>query len=237
MHCTRFSPHLLVLSIVFLVTTSGCSPEVIDCTTDARASVHVIAADSSGAAVSDTSVNFSLDDGLTFAPCDEVSDGRWVCGWEIAGSFVLRAEAPGYVSVNRTVIVEADECHVIGTSETLTLEQLPTNMGWEEARSYYVQLIEDPEDCANSWELFSMNCYQIAEFCPDGSVMVIVTDIVNAGRYDLDEDIVQIEFTSPGDMPSFWNLQVQEDGNLRDSFDVVWLRDPDFGTVGEPFCD
>lgn len=227
----------LLLSLVSLATANGCAPEVLNCTTEARASVRVVAADSSGAAVQGTAVSFSLDDGATFQPCDDISEGRWVCGWEVEGDILVRAEAAGYVPVERAITVDSDECHVIGESVTLSLDEQPASSLWEEPRAYYVQLIEDPDDCANSWELFSMNCYQTAEFCPDGSVQVVVTDIINGGLYGLTDETVQVQFDSPGDLPVLWDLEVQGDGNLRDGSGAVWIRDAEFEVVWEPACD
>lgn len=93
-----------------------------DCTTEARASVTVQVTDGDGAAIDDATVTFAVDGGDEL-PCDAMSGGQYVCGWEAAGDFVVRVEAQGYEPWEGEATVEADACHVIG--EQLVAELVP----------------------------------------------------------------------------------------------------------------
>ena len=227
----------LVLSALALAALAGCPTGEV-CTDIAVASVTVRLQDAAGVDLSDADVSFSTDGGGTFTPCDDAIVGQWVCGWELAGAITVRAEAVGYVTAEETVTVEADSCHVLGEDLELTLEEAPVAGQWEEARAYYVQLIADQDECDDSWALYSMNCYQMAWFCPDGAVTIVVTDIANHATYALDGRALNLEFTSPGDLPASFDFEWQDDDTLVDTlYGQTWERDADFSVIGAPYCD
>ncbi len=229
---------LIVLSALSIaaLAASACTPPV-DCTTEARASVQVTLVDSAGVDIGEADVSYSVDGGGTFTDCEEVIANQWVCGWEVSGEIVVRAEAIGYVTAEQTVTVGADECHVIGQTVELTLEDAVVAGQWEEPRSYFIQLIEDDDECANSWELYGMNCYQMAWFCPSGDAEMIVTDIINSGEYAIEDNEVFVEFPQPGDVASEWAFRIQDDDSLVDQYGATWQRDVDFDIIGAPYCD
>ncbi len=229
---------LIALSALSLVAlaASGCPTGVV-CTEEARASVQVTVVDAAGTDLNDADVSFSVDGGGTFDACDDVDTGAWVCGWEVDGAITIRAEAVGFITDEQTVTVASDECHVIGQTLQITLDQAPIAGQWQEGRAYYVQLISDAEECANSWELYSMNCYQMAWFCPSGEVEIILTDIINRGVYTIEDAALSVEFTQPGDVSSPWSFTIEDDAILVDQYGVTWQRDVDFDVIGAPYCD
>lgn len=229
---------LIVLSALSLaaLATTGCPTEPA-CDSMAVTSVNVTLVDEAGIDITEADVSYSSDGGGTFTPCEEAIAGQWACGWEVAGDIVVRAESVGYITAEQTVTIDEDECHVIGQDLEMTLEEAPVAGQWEEARSYYIQLIEDEDECADSWELYGMNCYQMAWFCPNGNVEIIVTDIVNAGQYDIDGAHLSIEWTASGDLPADFEFTIQEDQSLLDSTGAEWTQDVDFDVVGAPYCD
>lgn len=98
------------------------------CTTEARSSVDVSVVDATGAVQKDAKVTFSVDGGADEpAECVGPSGGgacdAWVAGFERTGSFTVKAEsADGTKQASQTVVVTADECHVVSQSMTLTLQ-------------------------------------------------------------------------------------------------------------------
>ena len=111
-------PHLLALALVPLALT-GCPPKDdgdtggtsdIGCTAEARASVQVEVLDESGAVVPEASLTYDAGDGPV--ACEEMPDGVHVCGWEVAGTLHIVAEAEGFVAAETDVEVTSDVCHV-----------------------------------------------------------------------------------------------------------------------------
>lgn len=118
------------LALAFVVISSfglvGCGSDGIgpgdgSCTNEARASVTVKVVDASGAPVTDASVTFSVD-GAPAQACESFPDGSYVCGFEIAGEFIIGASRAGVSKLDKVTIGKtADGCHVEGKSITLTL--------------------------------------------------------------------------------------------------------------------
>jgi hypothetical protein len=101
----------------------------IACTEEARSSVSLSLV--SGGAPIPMSANpvaeFSVDAGASFTACEAVFDAanaEFVCGYEVAGTFLIRASADGFAPGETEVVVEADECHVIGQVVELELAAL-----------------------------------------------------------------------------------------------------------------
>lgn len=107
------------LSVV-VVVVAGCEQPGTNCTLEAAASVNVEVRDIDGAAVVDADVRYTVDGGDSEA-CDNFDDGRYACGYEIAGEFVVTATKAGYAAAQNGVTVKDDECHVVGESLDLLL--------------------------------------------------------------------------------------------------------------------
>ncbi|MFZ5482519.1 MAG: hypothetical protein ACOZNI_37500 [Myxococcota bacterium] len=101
-----------------LLALIACSAdETIDCDTSAAVSVSVTVV-----GPEDPTVTMITDAG-EFA-CDDWPDGTWACGYEVAGDVTVRAAADGWVTTQKTVTVEQGECHVVGESVTLEMDEV-----------------------------------------------------------------------------------------------------------------
>ncbi|MCK6587603.1 MAG: hypothetical protein HUU21_25105 [Polyangiaceae bacterium] len=131
--------NLTKLSILLTVTSSllwaacgddgdgtGGAGGQVACTLEARSSVSVKVNDAMGIPVLDAIVTFSVDGGAEQdAECVQTAAAggceAWVAGWEVAGTFEIKAvSADGMSQDTETVVVTKDECHVISQSVTLT---------------------------------------------------------------------------------------------------------------------
>lgn len=102
------------------------APRDVDCTDVEMASVIATVAGSSGEALEGVSVHWGYRDAdMAPQPCDPMSDGSWVCGWEVAGDLEIYAEAGGHAGEMASVHVGADECHVITEVVGFELDWLP----------------------------------------------------------------------------------------------------------------
>jgi hypothetical protein len=88
------------------------------CTDDFRLSVLVTVLDGE-TVVDDATVAFSVD-GDAQQPCDNLEEGRYACGGEQAGDFLITATR-GDQSGSIALTVTADECHVITEEVTLSI--------------------------------------------------------------------------------------------------------------------
>ena len=110
--------------MTFLTATAllaGCTTEQQDCTAIAAVSVSVTVVDTDGYAVDGATVTYLAEDADEPVACEEMS-GTFLCGYEVSGDIVIRAEAPGYQPIEQTVFVGEDECHVQGESIELVLD-------------------------------------------------------------------------------------------------------------------
>ena len=105
--------------MLLLASLLACVEETA-CTTIAVASTTVTALDADGAPVAGATVTYTVD-GEGPLPCDDLGDGRYVCGYEASGHFVVYAEKEGYVDASTALDVGADECHPIPEAVTITL--------------------------------------------------------------------------------------------------------------------
>lgn len=122
----RRSPaSFLVVLLAPLVSLMACEPEgEVACTEEARSSVNVVV---EGVGEVQPAVTYSRDGGETFEACDGMGDvgdvdASWVCGWEVAGELIVRVEAEGFEQQDTLVTVEADACHVLSESLTVTMQ-------------------------------------------------------------------------------------------------------------------
>jgi hypothetical protein len=67
-------------------------------------------------------------------------------------------------------------------------------------RSFQYDLFNDPEKC-RQYQAQGGNCFQWVDFDADGSVTVIVTDIVNGGTYEVRDGVVRVELRPPAELP------------------------------------
>jgi hypothetical protein len=100
--------------------SDGGDDDGVVCTDDFRLSVLVTVLDGE-TVVDDATVEFSVD-GDAQRPCDNLEEGRYACGGEQAGAFLITATR-GDQSGSVALTVTADECHVI--TEEVTLRLLP----------------------------------------------------------------------------------------------------------------
>ncbi len=101
-------------------------PNGVDCTEVEVASVLATVTDAGGGALEDVAVQWSYRDAeMAPQPCDSMSDGSWVCGWEVEGDLEIYAEAGGHAGQMVGVHVGADECHVITEHVAFELSWLP----------------------------------------------------------------------------------------------------------------
>ncbi len=109
------------LALLPLLSLTGCFEEERACDTSLRFSVNVAVSAEDGGDVSGAVVTHAVDGGA-FKPCESVSGaGDSACGMDVAGTFVIRVEADGYVAVDEEVVVEAGECHVESQSIAVVL--------------------------------------------------------------------------------------------------------------------
>lgn len=103
-----------------LALATGCPAPPVECTEQAAASLNLTVVDPDGVPVADAQVNYTVDGGDPEA-CELLTDGGYVCGWEIAGAFDVQIGAVGYLPDTFSVTVDADECHVLPQVVTRTL--------------------------------------------------------------------------------------------------------------------
>ncbi len=110
----------------FVGLLAGCGVVEPACTEIAVVSVTVNVVDPDGGDVDNVAVTYSVDGG-TDVICLRLSDERsiFACGYEVAGSMEIAVLATGYAPFDRTVIVEADACHVIPQTLEAVLEPVP----------------------------------------------------------------------------------------------------------------
>lgn len=115
-----------LLVVLPLLGTAACGTAGggVTCTTEARASVMVSVVDLDGAAITDAVVTYSSDGSAQDQDCFDGGSGSFSCGFEESGPITVTASAEGFFDATQTVVVEADECHVITAALTLELEPL-----------------------------------------------------------------------------------------------------------------
>ncbi|MDP2304928.1 MAG: hypothetical protein Q8P18_02760 [Pseudomonadota bacterium] len=156
--------------------------------------------------------------------CSLESDGRWHCDTGGAlGVAELRIEVSGHLPVVQAVDVqEYASCY---PQIDVTLERL--GPAFDEDRAYYIQWIEDDDECARSWELYAMNCFATAVFCADGDAEVIVTDIISSGVYGVEGTTISGFFPdASGEIAEDESFLIESDATLRDATNgYAWTLD------------
>jgi hypothetical protein len=105
---------------------SADSGEPLACTQIAVTSVNLTVLDAAGAPLAAAPAGFfarfSIDGGAA-QPCESWSTAEsFACGIEQEGSFLVQIGVDEVVHDEATVVVEADECHVIGEALELQLD-------------------------------------------------------------------------------------------------------------------
>ncbi len=98
------------------------------CTEIAVGSVSLTVVDEGGEAVAGATVTYTVDGGEVLA-CDDLAEGQWVCGWEVAGSIQVTVAMDGYETHTETVDIGMtdDGCHVVGeVLDVVLLERVCT---------------------------------------------------------------------------------------------------------------
>ena len=182
-------------------------------------------------------VRLSADDALAVGPEDliwrsETEDGYCVdedgdlsfrCDVP-AGSIALSVNVSGHRLVQQTVEVPAPACDVEMPTLDLPMESL--GPFFAEDRGYTIQIIEDDDECARSWELYDMNCFMTAIFCADGDSQIMVTDITWDGLYAVDGDAILGEYEE-GEIPADLGFSVVSDTEIVDTaWGMTWTWDP-----------
>lgn len=93
---------------------------------------------------------------------------------------------------------------------------------------YLHQLVSTPEQCAQLMAL-GANCEQVVEFCADGTMWMIATDIVNKGTFGFDGELVWTSFGAgrePELPESVIFIPNADESRLEDAWlKVAWEKD------------
>lgn len=118
---TRFS--LLLLPAFAIACFDGpITKDGTACTEMAAASVMLTVTDANDAEIPGASAEWTGPDGAA-GTCDSLGNGTFNCGYEVSGEISVTVSAEGYDDVTKSVVVDHDECHVIGESLTVVLEE------------------------------------------------------------------------------------------------------------------
>ncbi len=110
-----------LISCLWLVFVA-CKGGEGDCTAEAVGSVNVVLSDTLGAPITGATLRYGVDGGAAETACEEMTNGNYVCGWEVAGDFVIEIEKAGYLSATATATVADGECHVVPETVQLSLQ-------------------------------------------------------------------------------------------------------------------
>ncbi len=121
---------------MLLVLATACMPALdpvddtgLACTTDAVASVEVQLGAPTFGAIEGADITYA---GATEGgECEEQGQGRYLCGWEVAGILELQIDVEGFESKSVETFVPSDECHVETSFVDVKLE--PVECGTEAA--------------------------------------------------------------------------------------------------------
>jgi hypothetical protein len=180
--------------------------------------------DEQGRSIDDTHARFRVNGGDE-QDCDEVSEGGFVCGWEVYGTIDIFVSATGFADAERSVVVATDECHVIAQQVEIQLEA--ATAAFDEARVYISEVFDSQEECDQALTQ-GLNCLRVLEVCSDGEAVVMLTDIVTPGQCQLDSGVLSCQWHN-GDAPDTmqFNYDVSNDELTDQSFDYVWRRGAD----------
>jgi hypothetical protein len=224
-------PALPLATLSFTALLAGCpGGGGTACTTEARTSVSLTVLDAEGDPVLGADASYVSAE--RSGDCDEGVGGVYSCGYELAGDLTLTVLVDGAAAWSQTVTVDEDECHVITEQVTANLE--PDASRFSEPRVYANPLFDTPEECDDLLAQ-GVNCWQVVDFCPSGEATIILTDIINAGTYAVDDATVTTEW-DVGDAPAsiVFTLDANADTLTDDLDGAVWERQT--GAQWSPNC-
>ncbi len=103
---------------------------------------------------------------------------------------------------------------------------------FDEYRLYRHDLFATPEECeAAQPPDFFVNCSQDAAFFTDGTVELMVTDIINGGTYGIVDGVVRLEFDA-SEVGRSWEFEMADDSTLIDEYGNEWR----LSASGEEAC-
>ena len=152
----------------------------------------------------DIEVSFTTGDGQFIdEPCDAIGDGRYACGYEIAGELTITASGRGWESASSTVDVQEDICHVI--TEELTLQLLPVDCTAEAVASVLLEVVDEEgvpiPDATATWS--SLDGDTDAQDCVSHAEGLVCGYEV-AGQ-------IELEASAPGYASETYEVTVEED--------------------------
>lgn len=114
----------------------------------------------------------------------------------------------------------------------------PDGRPFPETRVYAHSLFDTPEQCEIARQHGFINCEQWATFCANGRAEIVVTDISNPATYRVDDGIVTVRLTGPGDAPQTMRFRLSADGNtLTDVGGTrTWTRRLESEPQEDTFC-
>lgn len=115
---SRFAPLLALAGFVL----SGCPDAGTGCDTSLKASITLTARTIDGEVIEGATGTWEAASGES-GDCEALADSL-ACGWEVEGEITVTVTAEGFEEITETVVVEADECHVVGEQLDVTLRLL-----------------------------------------------------------------------------------------------------------------
>lgn len=101
-----------------------------------------------------------------------------------------------------------------------------------EPRSYRYSYYSSEEECEAAQPTdFHINCEAVLQLCPDGSSMLMVTDVPNPGTYELIDGVLHSTWPS-GDVPSSVVFTLGDSDTLSEN---VWKGTWRRSEAAEPF--
>jgi hypothetical protein len=94
---------------------AGCA-----CTSDIKSSLRIFVVDSTGSAITDATVTYSVDDGPTQDCNNAPNSNEFYCAQERAGDFLITVSR-GATKKTQSLEVDEDYCHVETETITITL--------------------------------------------------------------------------------------------------------------------
>ena len=101
---------LASLALACMPSLEPVGDTALTCTTEAVASVEVLVVAQGFGPVEGADITYAGES--EGGECEEVGDGRYLCGWEVAGILELQIDAEGFESQSVETFVQSDECHV-----------------------------------------------------------------------------------------------------------------------------
>ena len=116
----------------------------------------------------------------------------------------------------------------------------PDGRPFPETRVYAHSLFPTAEACELARQHGVINCEQWATFCANGRANLVFTDIVNSATYRVDDGIITVRFTGPGDAQAEsmrFRLSADEESMTDVGGTRTWTRNPEAESLEDQnFC-